>query len=224
MVVSLAPRISVEFKSLKVHQIYLAGRTGVQASLIILPPVIRFHPPLLLGRLSLPGLGRRRDLKDTNRKDQIRNIMTLQEFIEKIEKFNIYLSTEVNYIESVYGDYSWRNPKSKRRKNAENSKELYIYEEWSTGGISGGSCWDDGTEDHHYYTSGSPEPDFESLDAILMMFAPNIGHLQYKTLVKKVVNRTNHVEYEYYGNETSYGIKYVKIRELYQEMDAMGLL
>lgn len=151
--------------------------------------------------------------------------MTLKQFIETIQKSgNIHLYTEVKYVESTYGEYDWRRPKSKRRETAEKSNELYIFEQWTTGGISGGSCWDDGTVDNRYHSSGEKEPDFDSLDNILLLFVPNISHLQYKALVKKVVHYTDHTEYEYYGNETSYGIKFVKIRELYVEMNAMGLI
>jgi hypothetical protein len=44
---------------------------------------------------------------------------------------------------------------------------------WHTGGISGGSCWDEGESRHHAYSCGDPEPDWEDLDRILEHFCPN---------------------------------------------------
>jgi len=114
------------------------------------------------------------------------------------------------------------------RRSGKKLKEIglddVIRQQWSMGGQSGGSCWDDGTEDRHYGVAGEPEPDLADLDTILEHVCPNITYLQYKQLTKGLIEYTDYRENEYYGNYTCYGVKVVKLRNLYDKLKAMELI
>ena len=84
---------------------------------------------------------------------------------------------------------------------------------WQTGGQSGGSCWDDG-DTTHYAESGEPEPEFESLDNILLEVAPQLSFLHYKKL-SQVIKVDDNRENDYYGNYTDYAIKTITIDDLW---------
>jgi hypothetical protein len=97
---------------------------------------------------------------------------------------------------------------------------LYIY--WRTGGESGGSCWDDGTEDNHYAVSADPEPEFESLDKLLIKLCPNISYLQYKRIIGSVIKTGEYTQNEYYGNYTTYSYKVILLRDLFNILNEFG--
>lgn len=99
----------------------------------------------------------------------------------------------------------------------------YLHIGWTTGGISGGSCWDDGETDNHYFSTGEPEPNFDELDTTLLNLCPNIGFLQYKQVVN-VVKRDEYTETEYYGNCTNYATKSVLLRDLLNKVVELELL
>ena len=87
---------------------------------------------------------------------------------------------------------------------------------WETGGISGGSCW--GDSDPQPYSKNDPEPELEKLDKILEYFKADISFIAYKNLHNTLVKRDEYTEYEYYGNETDYGIKHIALEDLYNYM------
>lgn len=101
-------------------------------------------------------------------------------------------------------------------------EELYLYKDWSTGGLSGGSCW--GTE-NHYPTEGSPEPEFLDLDKILESLCPNISFLQYKKLMKSLnIDESTWTDDEYYGNCTHMSSKCINLNDLYNALKEIGTL
>lgn len=71
--------------------------------------------------------------------------------------------------------------------------------QWTTGGQSGGNCWDD-SDESHYSVEGDKEPDFDELDRLIEGLCPNISFIQYKNLVKTVVEKRTWTDNEYYGN------------------------
>jgi hypothetical protein len=97
----------------------------------------------------------------------------------------------------------------------------YLYEQWVTGGQGGGSCWGD---DADRPVEPEPEPEFADLDAILETICPNITFLQYKSVVASVVRRGDRSVREYYGNYTDYGVKTVRLGDLYEKLREKGLL
>jgi hypothetical protein len=102
--------------------------------------------------------------------------------------------------------------------------EIYLCNEWCSGGISGGSCWDDSKEDNHYATRGESEPEFTSLDNILDEICPNITYLQYKKLITKVIEEDSYIQNEYYGNSSHYSYKTVLLKDLYDTLKELSLL
>lgn len=101
------------------------------------------------------------------------------------------------------------------------TEDDYLYEEWITGGQSGGSCWGD---DADRPVEPEPEPEFADLDAILETICPNITFLQYKRIIASVVSRGGRSAREYYGNYTDYGVKTVRLGALCEELRENGLL
>ena len=81
---------------------------------------------------------------------------------------------------------------------------------WSMGGTYG-SCWDD----IQRQVSGDIEPEFTEIDEVLEKLCPNITFLQYKLLMGKLLNVDETNEGDYYGGSIAYGMKYIRIRELY---------
>lgn len=92
---------------------------------------------------------------------------------------------------------------------------------WVTGGVSGGSCWDDSNPTS--YHSDEEEPDFEELDKVLEIFASGISFIQYKKLMK-LTSTQDHTEYEYYGNCTYSKTRSISIRVVYDFLQEHGLL
>lgn len=99
---------------------------------------------------------------------------------------------------------------------AEKKEFPHLYVEWNTGGIEGGSCYEN--SDPQPYTSNEPEKELFCLDVILEHFIPNLSFLQYKALTAKLVTRGTREERHYYGNRDNYSFKQVSLKELYDYM------
>lgn len=91
-------------------------------------------------------------------------------------------------------------------------KDGKIREKWSTGGMSGGSCWGDEPE---YFSCDEKEPEFLYLDSIIEYYYPKVGFIQYKRLIQELVKYSSDREYCYYGNYDDYSIKEVDLKKLY---------
>lgn len=97
----------------------------------------------------------------------------------------------------------------------------HLYVKWSTGGVSGGSCYGG---DNYAYTNSDPVPDLTSLDLILEAIKPDLTFLQYKRLVAAVQQHDSWKEDEYYGNSTNYTCKKVRLRDLFDFLSSEGWL
>jgi hypothetical protein len=150
--------------------------------------------------------------------------MSPEEFLEKVKELGVTLWFE-RKRNSHGRSCFFAEPGEIRSKKSEATLDDFVYEEWRTGGISGGSCWDDGSgPDPHYATGGDPEPEFASLDAILLHFCPDIPLLKYKAITSACVKYDDWTENEYYGNCTYYGTKQVVLRDLYEKMKELSLI
>jgi len=134
--------------------------------------------------------------------------MTFEEFIEKIQTLNDVCIDD--YVPCHF-------------YNIIDSSRYPISVYWSTGGQTGGSCWDEGPHEYHSY-SGDPEPEFKALDIILEELCPNIKFLQYKNIYNQVVKTTTVEDGDHYGNMSNYGIKYCYLEELYNKLCEKNLL
>jgi hypothetical protein len=99
-----------------------------------------------------------------------------------------------------------------------------VLEEWCSGGVSGGSCWDDGKDDPHYPMEGQPEPEFTSIDGLISFLCPDISFMNYKKIMAKVVKTESYSQNEYYGNSTNYTYKYAILKDLFDILNNMKLI
>lgn len=86
---------------------------------------------------------------------------------------------------------------------------------YETGGVSGGSCWDDSNPQS--YTVSDPENSFVALDIILKELKPGISYLEYKD-IEKLINSNDNRQWEYYGNCVDYLIKYIVFDKLLKKL------
>ncbi len=100
-----------------------------------------------------------------------------------------------------------------------------IEQHWCSGGIGGGSCWNDGESDTHYEMSGDPPPaTFEDLNTVLEAFWPNISFLQYQKYIVPLFRNEERTESEYYGNCTRYAYKIISLRDMFVVFNENGIL
>ena len=88
-------------------------------------------------------------------------------------------------------------------------REPVVYMRWTTGGVTGGSCW--GTES--YNREADKKPDFKALEETLRELKPDISFLDYRKVSELIIS-TDEFEREYYGNTREWGIEYVVLSEL----------
>lgn len=89
---------------------------------------------------------------------------------------------------------------------------------WTTGGQTGGSCWDEG-ESHYYAISADPVPDLTDLDTILDSVSPAISFRQYRQIMipeNEVLEFDTHDgDGDYYGNYTNQTSRTINLAKLY---------
>jgi len=98
-------------------------------------------------------------------------------------------------------------------------KRMVVYQMWETGGISGGSCWENSNPQH--YSNSEPVPEWTALDEVLEILAPSLTFLQFRK-ISKLIHSTSESQWEYYGNQTDYGIKYIVLEELEKFCDGVN--
>jgi hypothetical protein len=90
--------------------------------------------------------------------------------------------------------------------------------EWTTGGRTGGSCWDEG-EPTYYGVSTEEEPDDEDLDNILQVVIPDLTYLEYRKLNRAdIYERGERTQNEYYGNYYEYSWRQLNLKNLYKAL------
>lgn len=146
--------------------------------------------------------------------------MTEQEFLDKVSESGI----------GVYVKAKDRNDRPvvsyKDKRKSGLAMTDYLRVSWMSGGVGGGSCWNDGSgPDPHYAIEGDPEPDFEDLENVLVAVCPNIGFLAFKKVMREAnIETGSETEYEYYGNSTTYSYKQVQLGNLYKALKGSGLI
>lgn len=107
-------------------------------------------------------------------------------------------------------------------QEAEHEKRNYKFsleKRWLSGGIGGGSCWDDynsDEEDPHYEIFGDMEPEDNTLEVILNYFMIEIKLDEYPDYV--FWNEEQETEYEYYGNSSIYTTKSLDYKSLFETL------
>lgn len=142
--------------------------------------------------------------------------MTFNQFIEKImDNDNIYLRHDRYYDRN---SYSWLRPNDPN--DPKKPDRYYIKVDWTTGGMTGGSCW--GGELYEV-TPQSPE-ELVDLDKILTLVCPNISFLQYKALCSELVKTESYTNSGYYGDYYDKVQKILFIDDLYSYLTKHKML
>lgn len=110
---------------------------------------------------------------------------------------------------------SWRYyyPSKEEKEEAKKYLSNFLVQEIYLGGISGGSCWDDGNS-NHYYSSSGEKREFTYLDELLTKTFPGISFLKYKGAIS-LIKEDERSESEYYGNTSEYLTYTINLNELY---------
>ena len=137
--------------------------------------------------------------------------MEFNQFIEKImDNDNIYLRNDSYYDRN---SYSWPHELKKPDR-------YYIQVDWTTGGMTGGSCW----SGELYEVTPQPPEELLDLDKILTLVCPNISFLQYKALCSELVKTESYTNSEYYGNYYNKVQKILFIDDLYSYLTKHKML
>lgn len=100
--------------------------------------------------------------------------------------------------------------------------DFMIEKKWRTGGVGGGSCWDEGDEenDPHYELSEEDEPEDNTIEIILKNMVPEIPLDSFlrKNELWTFWDESSDSEWEYYGNYTDYAIKTLKLKVLFERL------
>lgn len=138
--------------------------------------------------------------------------MTYEDFLLKV--LDIDLPGPDGYYHRVYiGELPaderpyWNSP--------EKDKDEYLVHSCETGGMSGGSCWDDSNPQP--YSTGETLGRFTAISKIVRVLAPNISFLEYEEILDLVETGTYGIG-EYYGNGTDYAYQCIKLRDLWSAL------
>jgi hypothetical protein len=146
--------------------------------------------------------------------------MTYEGFLK-----NLKLLDKKDYEKIVESNSNYHDKYRKDRWSKISSipnEDKIIEISWETGGVSGGSCWDD--SDPQPYTASNIEPEFDSLRGILEKICPEISYLKYKKLMSECLETSTYTYNEWYGNCTNYAIKRIKLKKLYDWFIKEGII
>lgn len=93
-----------------------------------------------------------------------------------------------------------------------------VYMRWEKGGLRGGSCWND--SDAQPFINNEPKPRFKALELVVKEFRPNISFFDFREIEDMIVT-VSETTREYYGNETNYGIEYIKLEDLCAKLEEL---
>jgi hypothetical protein len=93
--------------------------------------------------------------------------------------------------------------------------------QWSTGGVSGGSCWEGSV--NHAYTSDEPVAEMTCLDVVFEDLYPQFTFLAYRRL-SCLIQEGSYTKYEYYGNSRDYRYQFLPLQAFYDFLLKEGLV
>ena len=96
-------------------------------------------------------------------------------------------------------------------------KEPVIYCRYETGGVSGGSCWDD--SDPQPYIMELPKNRMKVLDLVLEELKQDITYSQYRQ-IQNLIHTNQETDYQYYGNSTDFQIEYIILSDLIKLLES----
>lgn len=111
---------------------------------------------------------------------------------------------------------------SDRLPDRRDRQEPCISVSWTTGGVTGGSCWND-EPTRHRGVSSEPPQELTGLDIILEALYPDVSFMAYRKLVREVVEtKTYRGGSDFYGNYTDEAAKMVRLSVLYEAFRERG--
>ena len=148
-------------------------------------------------------------------------MLSRKEFLETANKINSSddytqaLRLGMKSSEEFKSHRYWRyhNTSKEEREKAKKYLSNFLIQEIYLGGLTGGSCWDEG-ESHHYYRSSGEKREFTYLDELLTKTVPEISFLKYKGATA-LVKEDERSEGEYYGNTSEYLTYSINLNDLY---------
>lgn len=146
---------------------------------------------------------------------ELKDLLKEQEFIDKVAKVaTIY---RFNKKKGLWYDEYDKHEKLTKGQTIND----FLFVEWHTGGISGGSCWE--SSNPQPYSTDEPEPEFTDLDNVLLSICPSIPYLQYKSF-NNLIKEDYRTELEYYGNCEEYKNKKISLRVIYDKLKEFNLI
>jgi hypothetical protein len=143
--------------------------------------------------------------------------MTYEEFLIQIEnKVGIKLPSTIPGKKKGRSDsyFRWYDHQYENIVYRQDKQEYFLCNIWSTGGMTGGSCWDEGETRNYSYTNSEGEPEWLDITKILEHFCPNMTFLQFRALAR-LFKMDDFEVGGYYGNCTNYAVRYISLLDLY---------
>jgi hypothetical protein len=141
--------------------------------------------------------------------------LSLEEFSERVDRILIERNlTEQRWEEPLPPSISYY-----KRSTDDVFDGLLV--SWSTGGASGGSCWEN--SDPQGYTSNEPPAELSSLDIILEDICPSMTFLAFRRL-KTLIEKGDYRVREYYGNYTDHRYECISLAKFHDFLVAEDLI
>lgn len=131
--------------------------------------------------------------------------MSYEQFIELVNELKLDVYDEQR-LASRTDSFFYRGKKERTYGD-----KLYLFHEWTSGGMSGRGYWGGELE----AVEGDPEPGWTELDDLLAKVAPKITYLEYKKIDRMVTTGSYNDGGDYYGNYYTKSYKHIDLRELY---------
>lgn len=155
--------------------------------------------------------------------------MTYEKFLARVPNYVGIKDHEIIVLKGrVYPEPPTRyRPYYKKKEREKINKQEYepaLYFSCYVGGVKGGSCWDDGSQDNHHYSSSNETLKYDELDSILQDICPNITFLAYKRIESLMSDIDTWTEGEYYGNTSEYQYQTLSLKKLYDFLLEMKVI
>lgn len=137
--------------------------------------------------------------------------MNYDQFIAELKKSDEFYIEEPQKGKREYWqtDYSWRTAHT-------------IEQDWRTGGVSGGNCWNDGG---HYSLDSDPTPTtWPEFDKLIERYWPTITFMEYRRIMQPLIKQHTLRQSEYYGNYTNYAHNVINLKEFFTVLKENGKL
>ena len=132
-------------------------------------------------------------------------------------------SNEYGILERFLGSKSSQKEDFNVKSYEVIEKSGFMAVAWHIGGAQGGNCW--GNEAKSYIKENPTPLDFTLMEKILEDVCPNLTYKQYKKIVSSLeIKEETTGNYEYYGNNTEYFVRYFPVKNLVNAIEKLDTL